>query len=435
LRSGKVSGCFDPGLIGYNARCHKHGRAARKAGRRPIGVDETMASTPSVAIIIATMNRRDVVLFTLARLHEPNRIPGDYEIAVCVNPSSDNTVKAIRERFPDVRVISLERNLGSCAKAIGVAETRSEYVVFLDDDSHPWPDAIARMFEKFRADKRLGAAAFTVHLPDGRQECSALPGVFVGCGVGFRRAALDAVGGLDGSFFMQAEEYDLSFRLAAGGWKVKTFTDLGVDHLKTPTARLSGRTVRYDTRNNRIVIARYLPDEYEEVYRQDWMQRYRWIGEANGHLRDYWRGRLAGAFRATRDRRTYARWRLSSTAFESLFRVKHIASQMQRLADSGVRRIILADLGKNIYPFVYGAQSAGLEVLCIADDRFARPGRRYRGIPVVETAESLMMKGDAIVVSNASAVHAESRHRALEKATDLPIHRWFGYDKPLPEGV
>ncbi|MGQ9648514.1 MAG: glycosyltransferase [Phycisphaerae bacterium] len=392
-----------------------------------------MIGTPSVAIVIATMNRRDVVLFTLARLHQPNRIPGDHEIVVCVNPSSDNTVEAIRERFPDVRVISLDRNLGSCAKAVGVAETRSEYVLFLDDDSHPWPDAIARMFEKFQADSRLGAAAFTVHLPDGRQECSALPGVFVGCGVGFRRAALDAVGGLDSSFFMQAEEYDLSFRLVAGGWKVKTFTDLGVDHLKTPTARLSGRTVRYDTRNNRIVIARYLPDEYEEVYRQDWMQRYRWIGEATGHLWDYWKGRLAGALRAGHDRQTYARWRLSPAAFESLFHVKRIASEMQRLAGSGARRIILADLGKNIYPFVRGARSAGLEILCIADDRFARLGRRYRGVPVVETAEALTMKGDAVVISNASAVHAENRHHALENATDLPIHRWFGYDRPSPD--
>jgi len=394
-----------------------------------------MSSTPSVAIVLATMNRRDVVLFTLAKLHEPNRIPCDHEIVVCVNPSTDHTASTIRDRFPDVQVISLDRNLGSCAKAVGVAQTRSEYVVFLDDDSHPWPDTIVRMLDKFQADSRLGAAAFMVHLPDGRRECSALPGVFVGCGVGFRRAALDAVGGLDGSFFMQAEEYDLSFRLVAGGWIVRTFTDLGVDHLKTPTARLSGRTVRYDTRNNLVVVARYLPDEYEEIYRQDWMQRYQWIGAANGHLWDYWKGRIAGTLCTRRERRAYTRWRLSPAAFESLFHVEHIAAEMQRLAQAGIRRLILADLGKNIYPFVHGARSAGLEVLCIADDRFARPGRRYRSIPIVETADALAMKGDAVVISNASPVHAESRHRALEDATDVPIHRWFGYDRPSADDV
>ncbi len=394
-----------------------------------------MSSTPSVAIVLATMNRRDVVLFTLAKLHEPNRIPRNHKIVACVNPSTDHTASAIRERFPNVQVISLDRNLGSCAKAVGVEQTRSEYVVFLDDDSHPWPDTISRMIDKFQADSRLGAAGFMVHLPDGRRECSALPGVFVGCGVGFRRAALDAVGGLDGLFFMQAEEYDLSFRLVAGGWSVRTFTDLGVDHLKTPTARLSGRTVRYDTRNNLIVIARYIPDEYREIYRQDWLQRYQWIGAANGHLCDYWRGRIAGTLRARHERRAYTRWRLSPPAFESLFHIERIAAEMERLAQSGVRRIILADLGKNIYPFVRGARSAGLEVLCIADDRFARSGRRYRGIPIIDTADALMARTDAIVISNASPVHAETRHAALANTADTPIHRWFGYDRPSADDV
>jgi putative ABC transport system substrate-binding protein len=48
----------------------------------------------------------------------------------------------------------------------------------------------------------------------------ALPGVFVGCGVGLRAEAYAESGGLDRTFFMQAEEYDLSFRLAVAGWEV-----------------------------------------------------------------------------------------------------------------------------------------------------------------------------------------------------------------------
>ena len=61
------------------------------------------------------------------------------------------------------------------------------------------------MIEHFEADPRLGAAGFTVHLPDGRLEGGALPGVFLGCGVGFRAEALRGAGGLDPSLFMQAE--------------------------------------------------------------------------------------------------------------------------------------------------------------------------------------------------------------------------------------
>ncbi len=388
-----------------------------------------MSSTPSVAFVIATMNRRDVVLSTLARLHESDRAPANPEIVVCVNPSTDGTEEAIRGRFPDVQVMSLDRNLGSCAKAVGVERTQSEYVVFLDDDSYPQPGTIARMVGKFEADNRLAAAGFMVCLPDGRRECSALPDVFVGCGVGFRRTALDAVGGLDGSFFMQAEEYDLSFRLTAGGWTVRTFADLAVDHLKTPAARLSGRTVYYDTRNNLIVAARYLPSPFDNIYRRDWLQRYEWIAEANRHREDYQRGVTAGLRRWKRERATCEQWRLSAEAMERLFYNNHIFEHMRRLAAGGADRIVLADLGKNIYPFVQGARKAGLKVLCIADDRFSRPGRRYRGTPIIPVAKALNLTPDAIVISNTSPVHAENRDEALKIATDLPIHRWFGYDR------
>ena len=53
------------------------------------------------------------------------------------------------------------------------------------------------------------------------------------------RLTVREVGGLDRTFFMQAEEYDLSFRLLAAGGKVEIFGDLAVDHWKTPQARRS----------------------------------------------------------------------------------------------------------------------------------------------------------------------------------------------------
>jgi len=388
-----------------------------------------MTASPLISFVMATQNRRDVVLSTLEKLHETERSVSDCEIIVAVNPSTDGTAEAIRERYPDANAIQMPQNRGSCAKAAGVEYALGRYVVFLDDDSYPRPGSVSKMIEKFEADDRLGAAGFMVYLPDGRRECSALPNVFIGCGVGFRREVLAEVGGLDGSLFMQAEEYDLSFRLIAAGWKIQTFADLAVDHLKTTQARLSGRTVYYDTRNNLILISRYLPDAYEEIFKHDWQRRYYAIAADNNHRLYYWRGRIAGWARHRREREAHTRWRLSPEAFEKLFHFEYIANQMKQLSDKHVNKIVLADLGKNIYPFVRAAKQVGLSINCIADDRFFRTMNHYRGIPIVPVDRALATKPDAIIIANASPVHAEETEKRLNGLTDIPIERWFGYDK------
>ncbi len=387
-----------------------------------------MPTAASLSFVLATYNRRDVVLATLQRLRDLGDDCAGAEIIVVDNASCDDTAAAVRATFREVQVIQAGRNLGACAKALGVDRAGGEYVVFLDDDSYPRPGSIPRMMDRFRADAGLGAAGFLVYLPDGRAECSALPNVFTGCGVGFRRDALREVGGLDRTLFMAAEEYDLAFRLVTAGWKCVTFSDLAVDHLKTPHARASARLVYYDTRNNLILIARYLPDEYECTFRQDWSQRYGWIAQAAGHRAAFWRGWLAGRCRRGRERSTYAPWRLTDSAFEYLFRFERICDRMAAVAHGGARTVLFADLGKNIYPFVRAAQRVGLRIACIADDRMGGAARRYRGLPIRSLADGLACKPDAIVVSNTSPVHAAITAERLAAVTTIPIHRWFGYD-------
>ncbi len=402
--------------------------------RRPL-VDRRCSPPRGVSFVIATGNRRDVLLGTLDRLAAVRAEAAWSEIVVVDNASTDGTTEAVHAAFPDVRVLRSAENLGSCAKALAVDQAAGGIVVFLDDDSFPRPGSIARMLDRFAEDDDLGAAGFLVHLPDGRMECSALPDVFVGCGVGLRRAALDQVGGLDRGLFMQAEEYDLSFRLVQAGWKVKTFTDLHVDHLKSPRARLSGRTVYYDTRNNLILAARYLPDDLENVYRRDWAQRYQWIAACCGHSAMYWRARLAAYRQRSRQRQAWARRRLGPAAVEQLFRIDQINAECAKIARQGIRRIVLADLGKNLWPFVRGACANGLQILAIADDRFAFQNHNYRGIRILRTPEALDLRPEALLVANTSPVHAAMAEERLKPFTDRPIFRWFGYDKSWAPAV
>ena len=387
-----------------------------------------MDPVPRVSFVLATHNRREITLNTLRHLFGDGWPAVPCEVIVVDNASADGTAAAVGGTFPRVRLLAQRRNLGSCGKAQGAEQARGRYVVFLDDDSYPQPGSVDRMLDHFERDPELGAAGFRVHLPDGREECSAFPNVFIGCGVGFRANALRGVGGLDPTFFMQAEEYDLSFRLINAGWSVRTFPDLHTTHLKTPCARRSGRTVYYDTRNNLLIAARYLPQPQYRAYRDDWLQRYAWLAAGDGRLGPYLRGALAGWLLSLRDRPRFAGRRLSPGAFETLFRWRFVAECMRRLALSGVRRVVFAGLGKNVLAFHRGALESGISVLAIGDDRFARPGRSYRRIGIQPLRQALATAVDAVVVSNTSPVHAGETANLLSSLTDLPVHCWFGPD-------
>jgi GT2 family glycosyltransferase len=366
--------------------------------------------TPRVTFLLSTFNRRAAVLQTLSQLQPLQSWP-DFlaETIVVDNASTDGTADAITAEFPAVQLIRERKNHGACSKNLGLVQATGQYIVFLDDDSYPTNDSIRRMIEHFEADSRLGAAVFDVVLPNESHECSAFPGVFIGCGTGFRREALADTGGLPDDFFMQAEEYDLSLRLLNAGWRIERFTDLCVHHLKTSSARQPARTTRLDVRNNLLVIARRFPRQWVWQYAIDWMRRYRWIAQTKGwrHRLAFWRGLLSGLMKSVNLTR---RQSVSADAFEQFAMIQNIRSRLaDAMAQRNIHSILLIDVGKNIFPFWLAARELGLEIVAVADSKLARAGRYYRGIPVVTDDAARLLAFDAAVVTNISPVHGPKR--------------------------
>jgi hypothetical protein len=376
-------------------------------------------SSPIVTFLISTYNRRAVLLETLARVKQCGLSFEQFEIILVDNASPDGTADAVAKAHPDVRLLALRQNLGPCAKNIGLRQARGKYVIFLDDDSFPLPRATARMMHHFDRDASLGAAVFTISLPDGSRECSAYPDVFIGCGTGFRRDALQQVGGLPEDFFMQAEEYDLSLRLLNAGWRVRSFSDLHVTHLKTPGARYSERVTQLDVRNNLVLVTRYFPEEWLLPFAMDWMKRYAIIARSKGHTRAYLKGLMQGIAqsicrteRNPVDRRT----------FEGFAKVQRIERAMQQAKEStGCQRVLFIDLGKNMLAYWLAAKRCGLKVVAIADPKLATTGKKYRDIAIVNDETARFMQFDAAIVSNLSPVHAQRRREQWENLTDRPI--------------
>ncbi len=107
---------------------------------------DTRADRRVVAVIV-THNRRELLLECLAAVRAQTR-PPDLVVAVD-NASADGSAAAVRERFPDVQLISLQANYGgaggfACGMSAALAGG-ADWLWLMDDDTVPEPGALQPM--------------------------------------------------------------------------------------------------------------------------------------------------------------------------------------------------------------------------------------------------------------------------------------------------
>lgn len=160
-----------------------------------------------------------------------------------------------------VHVLSTEANVGYCAgvnRGLAWAATiDAEFVLLLNNDVRVPPGFLAPLVGVLRHDPDVAAVAPTILWPDGRVWCQGArmrfgPNLNVLVGQGgapapntlgpqavdylpgacalYRRAELDALGGLDESYFMYMEDADLGARLRARGRKILWLPWVAVEH-------------------------------------------------------------------------------------------------------------------------------------------------------------------------------------------------------------
>jgi N-acetylglucosaminyl-diphospho-decaprenol L-rhamnosyltransferase len=240
-----------------------------------------MPDLPQLSIIIVAYKSRDEIgpcLASLPRMLQPAGGPVAVEVTVVDNSPDDGAGGIIRGQFPHVRYLAPGANLGfGRANNLAYAETRGEFVLFLNPDTISNAAALERGIECLRDDGRIGlyspclrlangamdpacrrgiptlwdgfcraaglAAAFPhtalfsgynlTHLPpDGSYEVGAINGAFMLA----PRAALAAVAPdgrvFDEAFFMYGDDLDLCIRVARAGWKIIYDGRGQITHLK-----------------------------------------------------------------------------------------------------------------------------------------------------------------------------------------------------------
>jgi len=417
---------------------------------------------PFVSFVLATYNRVTILIDCLQRTLNaalPALGPGRFNIIVVDNASTDNTAQLVQDFAAEqrhIKLIRLPKNCGPVAKNVALHENAADILVLLDDDAYPMPGAISQMVRHFQDDPQLGAAVFDVTLPDGRKEASAYPDVFIGAGTALRGTALRTLtatgrpgraggGLLPADFFMQAEEYDLSFRLLAAGFSVQRFWDMPLMHLKAPGARVGTRTTRLDIRNNLWLLARYIPDPLCSQLAADWLSRYwnmsisRDEPGARAHKAAFLRGAAEGLLHWPAQRASGTTL-LPQDTLERIFKFNAIRNRLAHAQEKfGLRRIAFGDWGKNLLPYYQAATALNLEIIAVVDGFLATPEHfgtknsvEYRGIPVINEMifTEYQQNADAIIITALSPVHADRRAAALRRTLKIPVIDLFSRPSP-----
>lgn len=211
------------------------------------------------SIVITTRNRcKDVLRAIESCLAQDHP---DLEIIVYDDASEDCTSNAIAEKFPIVKVVSLESRQGYLInRNRGFCEASGAIVFSIDDDAYfSEPDVVSRTLELFRTDDSIGGVAIPYIEPLNRKSLSSLhhpfsakPGEclrsYVGCAHAIRRDLALELGGYREFFVHQGEERDLCIRMQNAGYKI-VYGDSGyVVHTVSPN-RQTDRIIYYGARN------------------------------------------------------------------------------------------------------------------------------------------------------------------------------------------
>ena len=293
-----------------------------------------------VAIVILNWNGREMLMKYLPSVIQYSR--DEATVYVADNASTDDSLSMLRENFPEVKLIVLDRNWGF-AEGYNQAlrQIDAEYYLLLNSDievTHHWltpmteyldvhPEVAAcqpKMLSVFDKDcfeyagasggflDRLGypfcrGRVFdTVERDNGQYDYQTEILWATGAALMIRSNDYWAVKGLDARFFAHNEEIDLCWRLRIRGRKIVCIPESYVYHVGGGTLPKSNPMKTFlNFRNNLTMLYKCLPDdELKPVMRWRWWLDYLAAWEMLVLKRN------VGDFKAVyRARRAFKRWK------------------------------------------------------------------------------------------------------------------------------
>jgi len=249
---------------------------------------------PSTSIVILNFNGRQFLEKFLPSVTA--NICSGAEVIIADNGSTDDSLAFLKEHYPTLRTILLDRNYGFAGGYnAALKQVESDYYVLLNSDVEVTPGWLEPILELMEGDASIGACQpkirmyaeqdyfeyagaaggwldylgypfargriFDVCEQDVGQYDEAAPIFWASGAALFIRSRLwHQLEGLEGFFFAHQEEIDLCWRLQLAGYKVYCCPQSVVFHVGGGTLpKGNERKVFLNFRNNLIMMAKCLP--------------------------------------------------------------------------------------------------------------------------------------------------------------------------------
>lgn len=210
---------------------------------------------PLISILIVTWNRREDVLETIRSIYEQTY--QNFEIVVVDNGSSDDTIEALRQVYPEVVIVALDHNLGvSAGRNAGIEVAKGNIIFCLDSDANPSLDTMTNIVNKFQSESKVGVinskiidattreigTAGWVYSENDKvdQDTEFLSYSFSEGGCAIRKEVFDKVGLFWDRLFFGHEGMEFSLRVLDAGYNILYYPSSLVIHRASGHSRIEG---------------------------------------------------------------------------------------------------------------------------------------------------------------------------------------------------
>ena len=251
-----------------------------------------MNDSPLVSIIILNYNAGDLLLNCVDSLKKSTYT--NLEILIVDNISSDGSQKKCKEKFPDIKLIQNNENLGYCGgNTVGIKEANGKFIVILNPDTIIEPNCIDELilaYDKF-GDALYQPKILSLNEKDVVQSTGNMLHVF---GFGFARdkgnkvtdkeesiekigyasgtclftsrEVFDKIGLLDEFLFLYHDDLDLGWRAAQVGINSYYVPKSKIFHVESYSLKWSSKKFYWLERNRKYcLLTHYSKKTYGEM--------------------------------------------------------------------------------------------------------------------------------------------------------------------------